>query len=67
VLRQVSQANGLAALQTQDDPEREFVTDLCWNGFDGCAAEFRLYDRKAKGYGRVEPVLFTARNGATLS
>jgi dienelactone hydrolase len=26
-----------------------------------------MYDRKAKGYGLVQPVLFTARNGATIS
>ncbi|MEA2293018.1 MAG: hypothetical protein QOE86_657, partial [Solirubrobacteraceae bacterium] len=68
LLRQVGQANQQAALQAQlDDPERAFVSDLCWNGYDGCAGEFRLYDWAAKGYGIVEPVLFTARNGATLS
>jgi dienelactone hydrolase len=49
------------------DPEREFVTDLCWNGNDGCAGDVRLYDWQTKGYGIVQPVLFTARNGATLS
>src|SRR3954467_12527694 len=52
LLRQASRANGRAALQAQAaDPEREFATDLCWNGFDGCAGEFRLYDWKAKDYG----------------
>jgi dienelactone hydrolase len=68
LLRQVSTANGTAALQAQvDDPDRSFTTDLCWNGFDGCAGDARLYDWAAKGYGTVKPVLFTARNGATLS
>src|SRR3954452_13174363 len=68
LLRTVSQANGLAALQMQlSDPEREFISDLCWNGNDGCAGDARLYDWQAKGYGVVTPVLFTARNGATLS
>jgi dienelactone hydrolase len=67
-LRLVSQVNGLNALKMQaTDPEREFVTDLCWNGNDGCAGDVRLYDWQTKGYGIVQPVLFTARNGATLS
>jgi dienelactone hydrolase len=67
-LRLTSQQNGMHALQMQAaDPEREFVTDLCWNGNDGCAGDVRLYDWQAKGYGIVQPVLFTARNGATLS
>ena len=37
-----------------------------WPG-DGCAGDARLYNWQAKGYGVVQPVLFTARNGATLS
>src|SRR5436305_3247005 len=49
------------------DPGREFVSDLCWNGNDGCAGDVRLYDWQTNGYGIVQPVLFTARNGATLS
>src|SRR3954468_7021988 len=68
LLRQVSVQNHAAALAMQAaDPEREFVTDLCWNGGDGCAGDVRLYDWEAKGYGIVKPVLFTARNGATIS
>src|SRR4051812_45061839 len=64
LLRQVSQANLTAALQAQvNDPEREFVSDLCWAGMDGCAGDARLYAWK----GLVAPVLFTARDGATLS
>jgi dienelactone hydrolase len=67
-LRQVGAQNELNALAMQlADPEREFVTDLCWNGYDGCAGDIRLYDWQANGYGIVQPVLFTARNGATLS
>src|SRR5690349_3430974 len=67
-LRLISQQNGLAALHAQAaDPERLFEGDLCWNGNDGCAGDIRLYDWEAKGYGIVKPVLFTARNGATLS
>src|SRR3954452_22409572 len=49
------------------DPERQFTTDLCWNGGNGCAGDVRLYDWQANRYGIVQPVLFTARNGATLS
>ena len=45
------------------DPERLFSANLCARGEDGCAGEFRLYDWP----GLVKPVLFTARNGATLS
>jgi dienelactone hydrolase len=68
LLRQVSNDNAIAALKAQAaDPEREFVSDLCWNGGDGCAGDARLYDWQTKGYGVVQPVLFTARNGATLS
>jgi dienelactone hydrolase len=64
LLRQVGTSNELAATQAQAaDPERNFFATLCARGEDGCAGEFRLYDWK----GLVEPVLFTARNGATLS
>jgi dienelactone hydrolase len=68
LLREVSNANQTAALAAQlSDPGREFVSDLCWNGADGCAGDARLYNWQAKGYGIVQPVLFTARDGATLS
>jgi hypothetical protein len=55
-----------AALALLRDPERNF-DNLCGNGFDGCAGDVRLYDWGPKGYGIVKPVLFTARDGATLS
>src|SRR3954447_16096131 len=64
LLTQVGQQNLTAALQAAvNDPEREFMSDLCWNGGDGCAGDARLY----RWPGLVAPVLFTARNGATLS
>ncbi|MEA2451263.1 MAG: hypothetical protein QOG63_3195, partial [Thermoleophilaceae bacterium] len=67
-LAQVSSDNLANALAIQaTDPERQFTSDLCWNGGNGCAGDVRLYDWQAKGYGVVQPVLFTARNGATLS
>lgn len=49
------------------DPERNFANNLCWNHQNGCAGDIRLYDWGPRGYGLVKPVLFTARNGATLS
>ena len=49
------------------DPERDFMQNLCWSHMDGCAGDVRLYDWEADGHGIVEPVLFTARNGATIS
>ncbi len=46
---------------------RDFSGNLCANAGDGCAGDIRLYDWGEKGYGVVQPVLFTARNGSTLS
>jgi dienelactone hydrolase len=34
---------------------------------DGCAGDARLYDWAPKGYGTVDKVLWTARDGATIS
>jgi dienelactone hydrolase len=68
LLNDVSQRNFEAAVTAQlNDPERSFTTDLCWNYGQGCAGDARLYDWQTKGYGIVQPVLFTARNGATLT
>jgi dienelactone hydrolase len=67
-LTQVSQQNEQQAAQAQaTDPERQFQTDLCARGDNGCAGDVRLYDWGPKGYGTVQPVLFTARDGATLA
>jgi hypothetical protein len=49
------------------DPERSFSGNLCAGGADGCAGDVRLYDWEEKGHGIVRPVLYTARNGATIS
>jgi len=49
------------------DPGRLFADDLCWNGGNGCAGDVRLYNWQKNGYGLVQKVLFTARDGATLS
>jgi dienelactone hydrolase len=49
------------------DPERFFTDDLCWNLGNGCAGDIRLNSWASNGYGLVRPVLFTARDGATIS
>ena len=68
LLFQVSQQNEQEAyMDSINDPERQFETDLCARGDNGCAGDARLYDWGPKGYGIVRPVLFTARNGATIS
>jgi hypothetical protein len=50
-----------------NDPERFFTDDLCWNLSNGCAGDIRLNDWGPNGYGIVRPILFTARDGATIS
>ncbi|WP_146175366.1 alpha/beta hydrolase [Paraconexibacter algicola] len=46
---------------------RNFLGNLCGNHMDGCAGDVRLDDWEAQGHGTVEPVLWTARNGSTIS
>jgi dienelactone hydrolase len=67
-LRQQSQENQQRAITIGlTDSERNFHGQLCATGEDGCAGDVRLYDWEENGHGMVEPVLFTARNGATIS
>ncbi|HEV7516666.1 MAG TPA: hypothetical protein VGR07_10235, partial [Thermoanaerobaculia bacterium] len=67
-LRQVGLQNRINSLAIQaKDPERNFITNLCASGEDGCAGDVRLYNWGPNGYGIVKPVLFTARDGATIS
>ncbi len=56
-----------ATLEQAEDPERNFSDDLCFGGQNGCAGDVRLYNWEKDGYGRVRKVLFTARDGATIS
>ena len=49
------------------DPERDSSGNLCQQRMDGCAGDVRLYDWTVNGSGIALPVLFTARNGSTLS
>src|SRR4051794_11693900 len=68
LLIQISSQNEAEAVAIQAaDPERNFQGQLCARGDDGCAGDARLYDWDAKGYGISQKVLFTARNGATIS
>ncbi len=61
-------AGGAQALATEAaDPGRFFTDDLCWNLGNGCAGDIRLNNWATNGYGLVRPVLFTARDGATIS
>jgi dienelactone hydrolase len=63
-----SVASGAQAVAAEAaDPERFFTDDLCWNLGNGCAGDIRLNNWAANGYGLVRPVLFTARDGATIS
>jgi dienelactone hydrolase len=67
-LTTVGTQEGLDATAAEaKDPERFFTNNLCWNHYNGCAGDIRLYHWGERGYGLVKPVLFTARNGATLS
>jgi dienelactone hydrolase len=64
----VSARNFLGGLATQAaDPERLFLTDLCWHNGQACAGDIRLDDWESGNRGIVEPVLYTARSGATIS
>jgi len=68
LLAQVGQQNEQAALAMQAaDPEREFMTDLCARQENGCAGDIRLNNWGPNGYGAVQHVLWTDRNGATIS
>jgi dienelactone hydrolase len=49
------------------DPERNFSGNVCANGGQECAGDVRFYDWADAGMGVVTPVLFTARNGSTVS
>ncbi len=58
---------GQAAQIFANDPERIFFGQLCWQKMDGCAGDVRMYDWVTRGAGIALPVLYTARNGSTIS
>lgn len=67
-LLQVGTQNAVAAVRAQaHDPGRSMLTTACATGQNACAGDVRLYDWGPKNYGLVQPVLFTARDGASIS
>jgi dienelactone hydrolase len=67
-LQQANRENLIDAAQIPvNDPERDFSGNVCANGGNECAGDVRFYDWKDNGFGIVKPVLFTARNGSTIS
>jgi dienelactone hydrolase len=56
-----------AELIKANDPERDTSGNLCANPGNGCAGDVRLYDWQKRGFGIVKPLLYTARNGSTIS
>ncbi|MGI9185886.1 MAG: alpha/beta hydrolase, partial [Solirubrobacteraceae bacterium] len=60
-----------ASILASDGPQapngRDFTGNVCWQHMNGCAGDVRLYSWGANGEGIVEPILFTQRNGSTLS
>jgi hypothetical protein len=59
------------SIYAADGPDRQygrnFTANLCGHPMNGCAGDIRLYHWGERGYGIVKPILFTARNGSTLS
>jgi dienelactone hydrolase len=50
-----------------NDPERVYAGNVCAIGGNECAGDVRFYDWAKASLGIVKPVLFTARNGSTIS
>jgi dienelactone hydrolase len=70
-LRTRSAENTAAGAQIlATDPERAAGgagETVCFSYGSGCAGDIRLYDFQERGRGLVTPVLWTARNGSTVS
>ncbi len=49
------------------DPERNYTANICGHRTNECAGDVRFYDWAQDGFGIRNPVLFTARDGATIS
>jgi dienelactone hydrolase len=49
------------------DPDRNYTANICGHRTNECAGDVRFYDWQKDGAGMVRPVLFTARDGATIS
>ena len=67
-LRRRAGAARLEAAETGvRDPERNFQSTACNSKGLACAGDIRLNDWTANGYGLVDRVLWTARNGSTVA
>src|SRR3954447_1665806 len=53
-------------IQTHD-PARNYLANICGHRTNECAGDVRFYDWASDGFGIRRPVLFTSRDGATLS
>lgn len=66
----VGRSEGLS-IMAQDGPAqpfgRDFLGNLCWSHEDGCAGDVRFWHWSNNANFVRKPVLFTARNGSTLS
>jgi dienelactone hydrolase len=63
-------AEGLAILAADGPTQpfgRDFAGNLCWSHEDGCAGDVRFWHWGESADFLRKPVLFTARNGSTLS
>lgn len=68
LLRQKEVESNLENAQIQlTDPERIPYGNVCFSRNRECAGDVRFYDWPKAGFGIREPVLFTARSGATIS
>lgn len=60
--------NALQAVGGQlSDPVRLYLASLCGLRYHACGGDHRLYSFEERGRGLSRPVLFTARNGSTIS
>ena len=63
-----SPGNVLGAVAEQlADPQRLFITNVCGSGIAFCQGDVRLSRWAENGYGLVEQVRYTARNGAVIN
>lgn len=67
-LQQQNVASQQEDLEIQtSDPERNYTGNICGHRTNECAGDVRFYDWASQRFGIRRPVLFTARNGATVS
>jgi dienelactone hydrolase len=66
-LTQAPQSGIDGIIEQGQDAGRLFVTDLCWSKSFACGGDPRLAHWQDDGFGQVRRVLYTARNGSTMS